>query len=164
MQCRQILAVASLIAISKIGLFSTATAGAIRQPDPNDGVIRVRSLYPLSDTISRIKADIAAKGITFFATIDQQKLAAEAGIELSPSTLLIFGNPGLGSHFITARADAGLDWPVRLLVRQDKDGIVWASYTDFGWIARRHTIEDRAAQIAKASEVIASIVGGVAAK
>jgi uncharacterized protein (DUF302 family) len=63
---------------------------------------------------------------------------------------------------LTANPDSGLDWPVRLLVREDADGQVWAVYTDFGWIARRHGITDRAAEFAKASEVIASITASVA--
>lgn len=164
MQRRLIIAGASMIAMAVLASSTTMRAHAAERTDPGNGVIRVRSAYALPDTIERIKADIAAKGITFFAAIDQHKLAADAGIELPPSTLLVFGNPGLGSHFVTSRADAGLDWPVRLLVRQDSDGHVWASYTDFGWIARRHGIEDRPAQIAKASEVVASIVGSVATK
>lgn len=129
-----------------------------------DGIVRVPSAYPLSETIARLKADIAAKGITFFTAVDQHRLAADAGITLPPSTLLMFGNPGLGSHFITSNPDAGLDWPVRLLVRQDDKGQVWTSYTDFNWIARRHGITDRDAQFKKASEVIASITSSVAAK
>ena len=51
---------------------------------------------------------------------------------------------------------------MRLLVREDADGQVWAVYTDFAWIARRHGITDRAAEFAKASEVIASITSSVA--
>jgi len=39
---------------------------------------------------------------------------------------------------------------------------VWIHYTDFGWIAKRHRIADRAAAFAKASEVIASISASVA--
>ena len=129
-----------------------------------DGVVRVRSTYSMPETIERLKADIAAKGITFFTAVDQHRLAADAGIKLPPSTLLMFGNPGLGSHFITSNPDAGLDWPVRLLVRQDDTGQVWASYTDFGWIARRHRINDREAQFKMASGVIASITSSIAAK
>jgi hypothetical protein len=53
---------------------------------------------------------------------------------------------------------------VRLLVRKDANGQVWAVYTDFGWIAKRHGIDDRAAQFKMASEVIASITASVAAK
>lgn len=129
-----------------------------------DGVVRVRSAYSMPESIERLKADIAAKGITFFTAVDQNRLAADAGIKLQPSTLLMFGNPGLGSHFITSNPDAGLDWPVRLLVRQDGNGQVWASYTDFNWIARRHRIKDREAQFKMASGVIASITSSIAAK
>ena len=130
----------------------------------DDGVIRVKSAYPMKETIHRIKADIAKKGITYFADIDQSKLAAAAGIKLRPSTLLIFGNPGLGSHFITAKLEAGLDWPVRLLVTQDEAGQVWAVYTDFKWIAARHGIRDRDEQFATATGVIASITSSIRAQ
>lgn len=130
----------------------------------DDGVIRVKSAYPMKETIHRIKADIAAKGITYFQDIDQAKLAAKAGIELRPSTLLIFGNPGLGTQFITAKPEAGLDWPVRLLVTQDEAGQVWAVYTDFKWIAARHGIRDRDEQFATATGVIASITASIRAQ
>jgi hypothetical protein len=41
---------------------------------------------------------------------------------------------------------------------------VWAAYTDFGWIARRHGIRDRDVQFATATGVIASITASVAAE
>ena len=116
-----------------------------------------------SETIVRIKDDIARKGITFFSAVDQQALAAKAGIELPPSTLLSFGNPALGSQFITAKGEAGLDWPVRLLVQQDDRGNVWAIYTDFGYIAKRHGITNRDAQFTMASGVVQSITSTVKA-
>jgi uncharacterized protein (DUF302 family) len=120
--------------------------------------VRVKADYPLPEAIARMKQDIAAKGIMMFSTIDQAKLAADAGIALRPSTLLVFGNPALGSQFITSKAQAGLDWPVRLLVQEDENGQVWATYTDFDWIARRHRITDRQPAFEMASKVIASIV------
>jgi uncharacterized protein (DUF302 family) len=147
-----------------------ASAGASAQNSADaapivgaDGVVKVKSAYSMEETIERIKQDIAAKGITFFSAIDQQQLAADAGIKLPPSTLLTFGNPALGSQFITSNPQAGLDWPVRLLVQQDDNGNVWAIYTDFGWIARRHGITDRDAQFKMATGVVASITSTVKA-
>jgi uncharacterized protein (DUF302 family) len=99
-----------------------------------------------------------------FDEIDQAKLAGDAGIKLRPSTLLIFGNPPLGTQFITAKPDAGLDWPVRLLVFENEHGEVWLAYTDFAWIARRHGISTRDDQFKMATNVIASITSSVAAK
>jgi uncharacterized protein (DUF302 family) len=118
----------------------------------------------MSEAIIRIKADIAAKGIKFFDEIDQSKLAADAGIKLRPSTLLVFGNPPLGTQFITSNPSAGLDWPVRLLLTQDDNGDVWAVWTDFAWIARRHNIRDRDAQFNMATMVVKSITSTITTK
>src|SRR6201997_4315400 len=120
----------------------------------DNGIVRVKSAVPMSEAIIRIKADIAAKGIKFFDEIDQSKLAADAGIKLRPSTLLVFGNPPLGTQFITSNPNAGLDWPVRVLLTQDDNGEVWAVWTDFDWIAWRHNIRNRDAQFKMATKVI----------
>ena len=57
-----------------------------------DGVVRVRSAYPFDETLSRLQADLVQKKIVFFLAVDQTKLAADAGLPLRLSTLLIFGN------------------------------------------------------------------------
>ena len=133
------------------------------QATTGDGIVVVKSAYGMDETIRRIKDDIAGKKIMFFDQVDQAKLAANAGISLRPSTLLIFGNPPLGTQFMTSNPLSGLDWPVRILVFQDKDGIVWAAYTDFAWIAHRHGIADRDAQFKMASMVVESITSSVKA-
>jgi uncharacterized protein (DUF302 family) len=132
--------------------------------DEADGIIRVKSEVAMPEAIARIKKDIASKGIKFFDEIDQSKLAADAGIALRPSTLLVFGNPPLGTQFITANPNAGLDWPVRVLLTQDDSGQVWALYTDFNWIARRHGITNRDGQFAMATMVIGSILSTIQTK
>jgi uncharacterized protein (DUF302 family) len=129
-----------------------------------DGIVTVKSAYPIGETIAHLKRDIADKGIKFFDEIDQSKLAGDAGIKLRPSVLLIFGNPPLGTQFITANANAGLDWPVRLLVYENDKGEVWTAYTDFDWIAQRHGIKNRQDQFKMASSVITSITSSVKAK
>lgn len=129
--------------------------------DGDDGIVRVKSAVPMAEAITRIKEDIAAKGIKFFIEVDQSKLAADAGIKLRPSTLLVFGNPPLGTQFITSNPNAGLDWPVRLLLTQDDNGDVWAVWTEFGWIAKRHNIRDRAAQFEMATKVVGSITSTI---
>ena len=137
------------------------------------GQISITSIKATSDILglsfittsdARLKKDVADKGIMFFNEIDQAKLASGANIQLRPSVLLVFGNPPLGTQFLTSNPLSGLDWPVRLLVFQDKDGQVWTAYTDFTWIAHRHGIADRDEQFKMASMVIASITSSVAAK
>jgi uncharacterized protein (DUF302 family) len=135
-------------------------SGPARAAD-DDGIVRIKSAYSMPETIKRIKKDVADKGIMFFSEIDQSKLAADAGVSLRPSTLIVFGNPPLGTLFLTSNPSAGLDWPARVLVYQDEKGDVWVNYTDFTWIAHRHGIMDRDDAFKKASEVIASITSTV---
>ncbi len=124
---------------------------------PAQGVLRVKSLYGVDETVAHIKADIAAKGIKFFDEIDQSQLGAGANISIRPSKLLLFGNPPLGVQFLSSNPYSGLDWPVRMLVLQEADGSVSVAWTDFGYIANRYAINDRQAQFKMASEVAASI-------
>jgi uncharacterized protein (DUF302 family) len=145
-------------------IFALISAVSPARADSDDGIVRVKSAVPISEAITRIKADIASKGIKFFMEIDQSRLAAEAGIKLRPSTLLVFGNPPLGTQFITSNPNAGLDWPVRLLLTQDDNGDVWAVWTDFDWIARRHNIRDRAAHFKMATTVVGSITSTITTK
>src|SRR5215216_6716571 len=113
---------------SLLGVFLLCSSPGLPAFAASNGVVKSKSMYPMAETIERLKKDVAAKGIKFFDEIDQQKLAADAGIKLNPSTLLIFGNPALGSQFITSNPNAGIDWPVRLLVTEDETGTVWTAY------------------------------------
>lgn len=124
---------------------------------PAQGVVKQRSDYGFDDTVVRLKADIAAKGIRFFDEIDHTQLGASADLPINRSKLLLFGNPPLGVQFLQANPVAGLDWPVRMLVTQDDDGTVWVSWSDFRFVANRYQLADRDKQIAMASEVAASI-------
>jgi len=140
-----------------LGLAALVAAPARAQTVGADGVVKVRSAYSVEESVARMKQDIAAKGILFFQAVDQAQLGAKAGIHLRPSTLMEFGNPPLGVQFLTAKREAGLDWPVRLLVYEDEAGAVWAAWTDFAWIAKRHGITTRDAQFRMASSVVQSI-------
>jgi uncharacterized protein (DUF302 family) len=147
----------NIVAISLATLVSAARTVKAVALD-SDGIVRNKSIYSVSETIERITKDIEKKNIKLFNVIDQAKLAKDAGVELRPSSLIIFGNPPLGTLFLTAKAEAGLDWPVRLLVFEDENKQVWTAYTDFYWIAERHNIKNRQPQFDKATEVIKSIV------
>jgi uncharacterized protein (DUF302 family) len=150
------------LALLGFASFASIARGPVAQE--NDGIIRVPSAVPIDEAAKRVKQAIAEKDIQFFNEIDQSKLAANAGIKLRASVLLVFGNPPLGTQFITANPNAGLDWPVRLLLTEDESGQVWAVYTDFGWIARRHGIFNRDAQFRMASSVVQSITSTLATK
>lgn len=151
---RRNFALAGVCLVSGAVLPIAATEAAAHR----SGIVSTKSNFGMADTVERIKQDIAAKGIMLFSVIDQAALAKDAGVDIRPTTLIVFGNPPLGTQFLSASQQSGLDWPVRLLVYQDAAGQVWSAYTDFQWIAKRHGIKSRSAQFKMASEVIKSIV------
>ncbi len=123
MQTRTATIVSALLVAAAVSIYLVAGSRTNRvEPAFEDGIVRVESAYGFNETIDRVKQEIAAKGIMLFQAVDQAKLAADAGIKLNPSTLLVFGNPPLGTLFITAKAESGLDWPVWLLVQQNDKG------------------------------------------
>ena len=111
-----------------------------------NGVVRVKSAYAIDETVSRLKRDIAAKGIKLFKKIDQSKLASDAGIKVRPlrcwSSAIRRSGP---IHYLQSGR-----WPRLagcLLVFEDEKGVVWTAHRDFAWIDRGHGITDREAQM-----------------
>lgn len=137
------------------------TSGSGAQAGKRDGVVTFKSRYSINETVKRIKADVAEKGIMLFDDIDQAKLGNAAGNTVRPSRLILFGNPALGTTFLTANPSSSLDWPVRVLVYQTKDGSVNVAYNDFDWIARRHGIGNRKKEFKMATKVIESVTSTV---
>ncbi|WP_292932984.1 DUF302 domain-containing protein [Novosphingobium sp. PASSN1] len=136
---------------------NSAGAATLAPTAPAAGVVRVKSRYGMDETVRRLRADIASKGIQFFTEIDQSHLGAAANIPIRPSRLILFGNPPLGVQFLSSNPYSGLDWPVRMLILEEADGSISVAWTDFAYLANRYQITDRSAQFAMASAVAASI-------
>src|SRR5258708_20133713 len=105
-----------------------------------DGLTTVRSSYGPKDTMNRLEAAVKAKGLTVFARIDHAAGAAEVGLPLRPTELLIFGNAKGGTPLMQAAQTIGIDLPLKALVWQDASGSTWLSYNDPSWLARRHRL------------------------
>jgi uncharacterized protein (DUF302 family) len=90
--------------------------------------------------MDRLQAEIRAKGMTVFARIDHAAGAAEVGLTLAPTELIIFGNARGGTPLMQASQTAGIDLPLKALVWQDTAGTTWLSYNEPGWIVQRHNV------------------------
>jgi uncharacterized protein (DUF302 family) len=106
--------------------------------DATAGFARTRSLYTVDQTVDRLKSLLAAKGVTLFALVDHSGEAAKVGLNLRPTTLLIFGSPRAGTPLMAAAPTIGIDLPLKVLVWQADDGGVWIGYNDAEYIAARH--------------------------
>ena len=103
-----------------------------------DGLTTILSRFGPKETMDRLEAGVKAKGLTVFARIDHAAGAAEVGMPLRPTEVLIFGNARGGTPLMEASQSVGIDLPLKALVHQDEAGKVWLSYNDPSWIAQRH--------------------------
>jgi uncharacterized protein (DUF302 family) len=102
------------------------------------GLTTIPSTYGPKETMDRLEAEIKAKGISVLARIDHAAGAAQAGLSLRPTEVLIFGNAKAGTPLMQSNQTIGIDLPLKALLWQDADGKVWLSYNEPSWLAERH--------------------------
>lgn len=84
-------------------------------------VVTKISRRSVTDTVSRLTDLVAAKGMKVFAVIDQAAEARQVGLELRPTTLVLFGSPVGGTPVMAAVPLIALDLPLKVLVWADGD-------------------------------------------
>ena len=104
----------------------------------DDGLITIASKLSVKETIDRLASTVTSKGMTVFGRIDHGAGAAQVGMPLRPTEVLIFGNAKGGTPLMQAKQTIGIDLPLKTLAWEDADGKVWVTSNDPAWLARRH--------------------------
>lgn len=87
-----------------------------------------------------MEAVLQAKGVKVFDLIDHSGEAAEAGLSLRPTKLLIFGNPKAGTPLMVAAPSIAIDLPLKILVWEDAGGSVCVSYNSPAYLQARQDL------------------------
>lgn len=98
----------------------------------------------VDETVARLIAEVEARGLEFFTTIDHSAAARSVGLELRETRVVIFGNPKTGTPIMEAVPLAGLDLPLKVLVREDRNRTC-VSYTSPEELAARYQLTDELA-------------------
>jgi uncharacterized protein (DUF302 family) len=99
---------------------------------------RLDSAYSFAETLQRLRAKLEGHGFTIFATIDQREAARSVGLDMPPTTLLVYGNPRGGTPLMLAAPDFALELPLKILVREEGGGQVLIVYTPAAALEGRH--------------------------
>ena len=102
------------------------------------GLVTIGSRYTVKETLDRLEAALTAKAITVFARIDHAAGAAQVGLSLRPTTVIIFGNPAAGTPLMQADQRVGLDLPLKVLVWEDQQRSTWLTYSDPRLLTERY--------------------------
>ena len=125
----------------------------------NNGLVQVASHYSVDDTVERLQAAFAGKGLQVFAVIDHSGEAEKVGLKMRPTKVLIFGSPKAGTPLMVAAPSLAIDLPLKALVAEDGDGKVSVTYNDPEYLKERHGVpEELIKNLAGAGALIAKAV------
>ena len=83
----------------------------------------IDSRYDFAATVTALETAIQEKGMTLFARIDHQAAAKEAGLDMQPATVLIYGSPKAGTPLMQNDPTLALQLPLKVLITEN-DGKV----------------------------------------
>lgn len=129
------------------------------EPPPAELIVK-RSPLPVPETVARLSAIIAERGLKLFAVIDHSGEAAAAGLTLRETKVVIFGSPQAGTPVMEAAPVAALDLPLKVLIYDD-GGQTRLVYTAPSALAARYGLpEQLAARLAGIDAVTDAAVSG----
>ena len=127
-----------------------------------EGLVTIRSPHDPEATLARVQAEVQARGLTVFARIDHAADAAQVGMTLRPTAVLIFGNARGGTPLMQAGQTIGIELPLRMLVWQDASAATWLSYNDPLALLRRHGLDAQAAAAAPLVRLLEAVAAAAA--
>src|SRR5262245_53463384 len=92
------------------------------------GLITKPSNYSVQETAQRFEDGVKSKGWVVFTEIDHAAAAKAVGLDMKPRTVIIFGNPKVGTAPMQRSATLAIDNPPKALVWQDDQDKVWLTY------------------------------------
>ena len=124
-----------------IGLIGLALVGCDSKKGAFLETIETQNDVPTA--VAKLIATIKAKELTHFQTIDHAKNAEDTGLRLKPETVVIFGNPKMGTRLMQCNPSMGLDLPLRILFSTDYEGKTTITYTNPEYWSLKHNIKDK---------------------
>jgi uncharacterized protein (DUF302 family)/uncharacterized membrane protein YidH (DUF202 family) len=119
---------------------SSDTKGGAMQTQNQNGIVSRASDHSVDETVARVRNLLGQRGITLFTVVDHSGGAANAGMNMPNTKLLVFGSPKAGTPVMLAAPSSAIDLPLKLLVWEDAQGKTWISYNDPKFLQDRHQI------------------------
>jgi len=96
-----------------------------------------------STSVVKLEKLIKDQGLTHFNTIDHRANARNVNMNLKPETVVVFGNPKMGTVLMNCNPSMGLDLPLRMLFTTDYEGKTTIIYTNPEYWSLKHNIKDK---------------------
>ena len=118
------------------------------------------SPYGINETMGRLLKVLVEHEMTIFAIVDHSGGAAQVGLSMPNTKLIIFGNPKGGTAFMLADANFSIDLPLKIVVRKNnsKTELVYQTMEE---LAARYKATGLSNSIKKMDEGILKLVNQV---
>ena len=144
-------------------------AGGAHLAIAGEEVTTKRSSHSFVATLERLEAAAGARGFTIFARLDHAAAAAAVGQTMPPSTVLVIGNPKVGTERFLRFPTLAIDLPLKVLIWEDQSGAVWVTYNSAGHmlaLSQRHGLpaSDAAKEQATRTEAMIATITETASR
>lgn len=126
--------------IKRILLFAVICLMSQSVFSADNGMVTVKSKFPVGHTADRFIGIIKKKGMKLMAHVKHSAAAKKVGVDMRPTELIIFGNPKVGSPMMKCSTTIGIDLPQKLLIWVDEKEQTWMTYNNPVYIADRHQL------------------------
>jgi len=124
----------------------------------DDGLVTVESDADVETSVERVKDAIESNDdLGLMAEFDHEANADSVDRDLQPTTVLVFGNPDLGTPLLQSARTLAIDLPQKLLIMQRADGTVTVTYNDPAYLADRHGVDEGDGRLDTVSDALSSL-------
>ena len=124
-------------ALASLALSLAICVSAAAAHAADNGLITKPSKYSVKETVTRFEAAVKEKeaaGFMVFTEIDHAAAAKKFGLDMRTRTVIVFGNPKLGTPAMVNTPLLAIDVPPKALVWEDDQGKVWLSYNSSDYL------------------------------
>ena len=109
------------------------------------------------ETVVALQKELNSRGITIFATIDHKKAAEAVGKSMPPATVLIVGNPKVGTALMQENPRLAIELPLKILIYKEEK-IVRIRYEKISAIAEKYHIKQNFATAEKIDAAMQQLI------
>ena len=109
------------------------------------------------ETVVALQKELNSRGITIFATIDHKKAAEAVGESMQPATVLIVGNPKVGTALMQENPRFAIELPLKILIYEE-DKTVKIRYEKIAAMGEKYDIKQNFATAEKIDSAMQQLI------
>ena len=109
------------------------------------------------ETVVALQKELNSRGISIFATIEHHKAAEAVGESMQPATVLIVGNPKVGTALMQENPRLAIELPLKILIYKEEK-IVRIRYEKISAIAEKYHIKQNFATAEKIDAAMRQLI------